>query len=429
MINIIIVIFLFIGSLLNASEIAILTLNTSKEKEKNNKKSLIMLTLIDASTRLQITIQFSFIFVSLLGCFLFVYEFYVGLSTWFLHMNPSISREIVEAMIVFMLALIIVIVVLVFGILLPKRYALKHAESFAYRMVYPVYFLFVILKPLVVLIRALAHGLYRLFGLSTQDVASEITEEEIRLMVATGSEEGKIDDAEKEMIDNIFAFNDTTVADVMTHRIDVEALEINSSYREILDYFVKTQFTRIPVYDKTLDDVVGILNAKDILRLIATDEEVTSFSLQSMLRKPVFVPDSKRIDKLFYELKIQKTHIAIVIDEYGGTAGIVTMEDLIEEIVGEVFDEYDVVSIGFRKIGEDMYLMDGSIELEKVEEQLQIQLPTDEFDTLNGFLISQIGSLPNVDAFEEVIYQGYLFSTTIVDEKVIQEVKVEKIKN
>ncbi|MDQ0360140.1 hemolysin family protein [Breznakia pachnodae] len=427
MVNIIILIILvLVNAFFAGSEIALISLNKNKirsQMEEGNKKSKILYKLIEIPTRLlsmiQVGVTLSGFLNSALASDVFadvLVEFMVGAG---IPMTRSIAMVIIT--------LLLTIVTLIFGELVPKRIAMNSPEKFSNAIAYPLYIIYRAVIPLVHALSFLTNLVLRLIGIDPDKNDNQVTEEEIRLMVATSSEEGEIDDSEKEMIDNIFEFNDTIVEDVMTHRVDVEALDIDTSYEEVLKYFETAKYTRIPIFEKTLDDVVGILHAKDVLSCISRMNDISEFSLKEIIRKPVFVPDSKMIDQLFYELKAEKTHIAIVIDEYGGTAGIVTMEDLIEEIVGEVFDEYDDIPIGYRKIGEGQYLMDGSLELDEVEKILDIDLPVDEYDTLNGFIVSKLGRLPEEDDRSSVEDEGYRFRILKVDEKVIEQVKVEKL--
>ena len=431
MVNIIIlVILILVNAFFAGSEIALISLNKNKIRsrmEEGDKKSKILHKLIEIPTKLLSMIQVGVTLSGFLNSALASSVFADGLVKIMQDLGMSMRLGTMYSISMVIITLLLTIITLIFGELVPKRIAMNNPEKFSNVIAYPIYIMYCTVVPLVHILSFLTNLVLRLLGIDPDKSDNQVTEEEIRLMVATSSEEGEIDDSEKEMIDNIFEFNDTIVEDVMTHRVDVEALDIDTSYEEILKYFETAKYTRIPIYEKTLDDVIGILHAKDILSCISKMKDISEFSLKQIIRKPVFVPDSKMIDQLFYELKAEKTHIAIVIDEYGGTAGIVTMEDLIEEIVGEVFDEYDDVPVGYRKIGEDKYLMDGSLELDEVEKILAIDLPVDEYDTLNGFVVSKLGRLPEEDDQASIEDEGYKFTILKVDEKVIEQVKVEKL--
>ncbi|MDF9824261.1 putative hemolysin [Breznakia sp. PF5-3] len=430
MINIIILIILvLVNAFFAGSEIALISLNKNKirsMRDEGDKKANIVYKLIEIPTRLLSMIQIGVTLSGFLNSALASDVFADNLVELMLNLGLTINVGSLRSIAMIIITLLLTIVTLIFGELVPKRIAMNNPEKFSFAVAYPLYLLYRFVLPLVHILSFMTNIVLRLVGIDPNKNENQVTEEEIRLMVATSSEEGEIANTEKEMIDNIFEFNDTTVEDVMTHRVDVEALDIDCSYDEVMKYFKSAQYTRIPIYENTLDNVVGILNAKDVLRFISKMKDVKDFSLKKIMRKPVFVPDSKPIDKLFYELKVKKTHIAIVIDEYGGTAGIVTMEDLIEEIVGEVFDEYDIVPVEYQKISDDKYIMDGSIELDEVEKLLGIEMPVDEYDTLNGFMIAQLGRLPNENDHDKILYGDYQFEILKVDEKVIEKVKVEK---
>lgn len=431
MVNIIIlVVLILVNAFFAGSEIALISLNKNKikaQEEEGNKKAKIVLKLIEIPTRLLSMIQIGVTLSGFLNSALASDVFADELVKIMQDIGISISLGTMRSISMVVITLLLAIVTLIFGELVPKRIAMSNPEKFSFLVAYPIYVLYRIVLPLVYVLSFMTNLVLRLIGIDPNKNEHQVTEEEIRLMVATSSEEGEIDNKEKEMIDNIFEFNDTTVADVMTHRVDVEALDIDSTYEEVMQYFEHAQFTRIPIYEKTLDDVIGILHAKDLLRCVSELKNKKDFCLKDIIREPMFVPDSKLIDTLFYELKAQKTHIAVVIDEYGGTAGIVTMEDLIEEIVGEVFDEYDEVSIDYQKVGKNQYIMDGGIELDDVETLLGIDMPVDEYDTLNGFMISKLGRLPNPKDNAVIEYDGYSFRIIKVEEKVIEKVKVEKL--
>lgn len=432
MINIIILIVLIlINAFFAGSEIALISLNKNIVKakmEQGDKRANIVYKLVDVPTRLLSMIQIGVTLSGFLNSALASDVFADRLVSVMVNLGfSSLSLGTLRSLSMLVITLVLTLITLVFGELVPKRIAMNNPEKFSFAVAYPIYIIYRLTLPLVHGLSFVTNLVLKLMGIDPNKNDHQVTEEEIRLMVATSSEEGSIDDSEKEMIDNIFEFNDTTVADVMTHRVDVEALDIHSSYDEVLTYFENSQYTRIPIFEKTLDDIVGILHAKDVLRCISEMDDMKDFLLTEVIRKPVFVPDSKLIDKLFYELKAEKTHIAVVIDEYGGTAGIVTMEDLIEEIVGEVFDEYDEVPVDYQKIGKDKFIMDGSMELDDVEKLLAIAMPIDEYDTLNGFMISRLGRLPSENDNSIIEYEGYSFRIIRVDEKVIEKIKVEKL--
>lgn len=245
------------------------------------------------------------------------------------------------------------------------------------------------------------------------------------MMLDIGEEKGAIHKTEKQMINNVFEFNNKTVGHIMTHRTDIAALPIEATLNQVVLFVDKEKFSRIPVYQDTLDNIVGILYAKDLFRFLSNNSD-QQFSLGRIIRQPYFVPDSKRTDELFRELQKKKIHIAIVIDEHGGTAGLVTIEDLLEEIVGNIFDEYDEEERDFNQLDENTFLIRGSASLSLVQDYLNIRLPIEEYETLSGFLIGQLGRIPKKDDRPLIEYNDLVFKIEAVDDKRISMVKVGK---
>jgi putative hemolysin len=260
-----------------------------------------------------------------------------------------------------------------------------------------------------------------MFGIDPHAAQANVTEEEIRMMVDVGEEKGTIQQREKMMINNIFEFNNKEAEDIMTHRMELFSLPVSASLGEIVEMIHQEKFTRIPVFEDNIDDIIGILHVKDLIPLINA-ESIENFSLKDNIRKPYFVPTSKKIDELFVDLQLSKTHIAVVIDEYGGTAGIVTIEDLIEEIVGNIFDEYDEELIDFKKLTDDTYEVSGMMNLDELEERFEVGFPIDEYETLSGFMISLIGKIPEIDDVSEVNFRNLNFKIAKVSEKRIEKV-------
>ena len=279
-----------------------------------------------------------------------------------------------------------------------------------------------IFLPLLLLYDGLSKAFGHLFGLKNTEGEREVTEEQIRNIVEESSKTGNIEEAESEMIQNIFDFTDTTVDEIMTHRTEISAINVNATKEEVLAYIKDEQYTRFPVFEKDIDHIIGTFHVKDILKIL--DE--SSFSLKSFLRKPYFIPDSKRTAELFAEMQKEKNHIAIVLDEYGGTAGIVTIEDLIEEIVGNIFDEYDIVEDEVKIIDDRTFEINGLIPIDDAEDAIEADLPVDDYDTLSGFILGQLGRFPDPDEKVEFIYHGFTFSVLSVDENVITKVQVTK---
>ncbi len=339
----------------------------------------------------------------------------------------NFSPTTTKTLSMFLITLLTSYLMLVFGELVPKRIAMSNPERFAFIVVYPLWLLSKISTPIVKFLSISTNIVLRLVGIDPNKIDEEVTEEEIRIMV----DAGEINTSEKEMINNIFEFDNIEVSDIMTHRTDVVAIDSRSSFNDIMDLVHEERYTRYPVYDDNIDNIVGVIHLRDLLRYIKKNS-TSRFIINDLLREPYFVPDSKRTDQLFKELQNHKTHMAIVIDEYGGTAGIVTMEDLIEEIMGNILDEYDDEEEEYDiiTINDGEYLVDGSSDIEDLEDLLEINLPVEDYDTVSGFIIGELGRIPTqedlVSDTSDFMYNGYLFTIVDIDEKVISKVKVLK---
>ncbi|MBR1737342.1 MAG: HlyC/CorC family transporter, partial [Firmicutes bacterium] len=278
--------------------------------------------------------------------------------------------------------------------------------------------------PFSYLIHVCSEIISKIFGF---DDDLDITQEEIMNMIDAGEEDGTIDENEKEMISNIFEFDDKIAGDIATHRKDIVAIPINMPKDEIIKVVVEEKYTRYPVYEDNIDNIVGILHIKDIMRMIV-EKGQDGIDIKKMIMKPYCVPFSKKTDELFEEMQKDKVHMSIIIDEYGGTAGIVTMEDLIEEIMGNIFDEYDEEEMpDIFQTDTVTYMIDGLTELDDISEKLDIQFPDDEYETISGFIIGQIGHIPNEEEHLEIEYGGYNFKIEKTEDKRITLIKATKI--
>jgi putative hemolysin len=313
---------------------------------------------------------------------------------------------------------------LVLGELVPKRLALEKSEKIALAVAKPIRILFKITSPMVRMLSFTTNLIARLLGASHDIDSSDITEEEIRLMINVGEERGIFQETETDMINSIFEFDDTVAREVMTPRTDIVAVSVDAAIDEILDIIVEEGFSRIPVYEESRDNIIGILYIKDIFGLIKNDAK-WKISLKDIVRPVYFVPEYKKIDELFKEMQKSKTHIAIVIDEYGGTAGLITIEDLLEEIVGNIFDEYDDVVLDFKEIDENTYIVSGMLSVGEINDLMHIDLPEEEFDTISGMVLSLSGKMPEVG--DEVQFENIHFRVEEVDDKRISKIKIEKL--
>lgn len=336
------------------------------------------------------------------------------------------GRGIATDLLVVLLTVLLLLVAHVsLGQIIARRLARKHSRAFGYGLVGIMAFSTYLLRPLVFLITWLAGAIGRIFVLGPSDETYNMTEEDIRMIVEASGKTGVIDEDEREMIHNIFDFDDTEAADIMTHRTEISSLDVRSTKKEIIDFVNRERFTRFPVFEESIDQIVGTLHVKDLLKYL--DQSAEHIDLRSILRKPYFIPESKNIRELFKEMQREKNHIAIVIDEYGGTAGLITIEDLLEEIVGNIFDEYDEVEEEFVRIDDRHYEVDGLMNIDDLEDRLGIGLPVDDYDTLSGFILGFLGRIPDNGEGVAFTYNDHRFEVLKYEDQIIANVRITKL--
>lgn len=313
------------------------------------------------------------------------------------------------------------LIVLAFEQTLPKKLVSRDPEAFAFFAVGPCRLLDGLLRPLACLFPIW------LFGLDSDKETADITEEEIRMLVDAGNENGTIEFSEREMINNIFEFDDRTVGEVMTHRTDLAAVSKKDSLSEVIRIATEQGFSRIPVYGEDIDDIIGIVYAKDLLGLVG-DPAVCEKTIADYIRPTIYVPESARCRMLFKKFKEDKVHMAVVVDEYGGTAGIATMEDLLESIVGNIQDEYDREPEEIQLLESDSYSLDGGVSVEEVEELFDIELDADEdTDTVGGLVVNALGRIPQDGETVTVVIQNLEFTALAVEDRRIERVCVRRL--
>lgn len=316
--------------------------------------------------------------------------------------------------------LIMTVLILIFGEITPKSIAKENSEKVALRVSKPINLLVKIFKPIIILLTFISNFIMKILGQKPDSNQPFITEEELKTMVGVSEQEGVLEDVEKEMIFNVFEFGDSQVKDVMVQRVDVVAVDVNSTYDELINVIKTEQFSRIPVYNQNIDDVVGIINVKD---LIIAGQSKENFNVEDYMREPYYTFEFKKITELFNELKKTRNHIAVVLDEYGGNVGIVTIEDLIEEIVGEIEDEYDDENDeGIVVVKEDEYIVDGSARLDEIGDLIGINMESEEFDSVGGLIIDELGRFP--EQSEEISLHNMRFIVEEVDKNRIKKVRI-----
>lgn len=314
---------------------------------------------------------------------------------------------------------VITILVLIFGEITPKSIAKQKSETVALMVVKPIQFIVFIFEPFVYVFTIISSLFIRLLGGDPNKAESFITEEELKTMVDVSEEEGVLENVEKEMIFNIFDFVDLQVKDVMVQRVDIVALDEEATYDEVMDIIKSEQFSRIPVYSETIDNVIGVINVKDFAMVENIRED---FNVTKYVREPFYTFEFKKIVELFKEMKKARNHIAVVLDEYGGTVGLVTIEDLVEEIVGEIEDEYDEEDNSIEVIKENEYVVDGSARLHDISELLGVDIDSEEFDSVGGLMIGALGRMP--EEKEEVVSNDITFIAEEIDKNRIKKVRL-----
>jgi putative hemolysin len=316
--------------------------------------------------------------------------------------------------------LLIALVVLIFCEITPKTAAVQNPERWARALIKPVIGAAWLLTPVIAALSAITSGLVRLLGGRVSRRGPFVTEDELRMLVAVGEEEGIIEEEEREMIHSIFELGDRPVREVMVPRIDMVTLESDDTLDEATTLIMQGGQSRIPVYEDTIDNIIGVLYAKDLLRQLRLGN--TQDKVRDFVRPAYFVPESKKLDDLLHELQHQRVHMAIVVNEYGAVAGLVTIEDLVEEIIGDIQDEYDKEEVLYERVSEDEYVMDAKISIDDFNELLNTKLTDEEYDTLGGFVYAQLDKVPSVG--DEVTYQNLALTVLSTKGRRITKVKV-----
>lgn len=311
------------------------------------------------------------------------------------------------------------LLILVFGEVFPKSFATKNSERLSLWVARPIQITVKLFSPIVTVFSVFTNIILQMTGVEKK--YPFVSEEELKHLMDLGAEEGVIEEEEKEMIHGVFEFGDTMVREIMTQRTDMNRADVNMSFSEVLEFVIATGHSRIPVYDKTIDNIIGILYAKDLLLAMSDNKE---FDLKLSVRAAYFVPETKKLDDLFQEMRTKKVQIAIVLDEYGGTAGLVTLEDLLEEIVGEISDEYDVDEHPVQIIDEDTIIVDAKMPIDEVSELLKISLEKDSQESIGGLVFSLFDRIPKEN--DTITADGFEFTVEEMIGKRILRVKIRK---
>lgn len=428
------VILILINAFFAATEIAVVSLNDNKIKrlaEEGDKKAKKLLPLIESPTNFLSTIQIGITLAGFLGSAFAADSFADNLAPWIENLF-GLSAGSMRTVAVVIITIILSYFTLVLGELVPKRIAMKYSEHIAYGASGVVRALSVVLRPVIWFISASTNIVARLFGVKPGDESEEVTEEEIRMMVDIGEEKGSIETTEKEMIENIFEFNNSTAADLMVHRTDMTALsieEIEESPEDIVATIVESGLSRFPVYEEDVDDIIGILSSRKFLLNLRSPQPKP---IKEIIYSPYFVPESVKADVLLRDMQSKKIHMAIVLDEFGGTSGLVTMEDLLEEIVGNIYDEFDPEDAkDIEKIGENVWRVAGWLELTALGDEIGVSFDREDeeegFTTLGGLIFSCFSEIPQDGTCPEVDYRNLHIKVTEITDRRVEWAEVTKL--
>ncbi len=421
---------ILINAFFAATEIATLSLNENKVRkmaEEGDKKAAIMEKLLATPNSFLSTIQICITLSGFLGSAFAADNFASRLTALLVNADFTLlSPSTLNTLCVIIITIILSYFTLVLGELTPKRMAMQNPDKIARISCSIILALSKFFRPVIWLLSVSTNGMLRLMRINPSASSDEVTEEEIRLMLDIGGESGAIEQDERTMIENIFEFNNMTAEDVMIHRMDVEALQLEEQPENVLKTIRESGLSRFPVYDADIDDIVGILNTRDFL---LNRESAEPKTLKELLRPAYLVPETVQADILFRDMQKQKVHMAIVVDEYGGMSGIVTMEDLLEEIVGNIYDEFDPTEeVEIEQVEDNLWQVSGAIDLETLSEVLGVPLPLDdEYDTLGGMIFSSLSTIPEDGTTLEVTMHGLRIQVTAISDHRVERALVSKV--
>ena len=423
------VILILINAFFAATEIAVISLNANKLRkleEEGDKLAPKLLHMVEDSSGFLSTIQIAITLSGFLGAAFAGDAFAEYLTAWLLSLGVGIPASVLDTISLVVVTIILSYFTLVFGELVPKRIAMQKSMEMARLSCRVVSAIATIAKPVVKLLSLSTNGVLRLLRMKTDVEEEQVTEDEIRMMIDLGNESGSINEDEKELLHNVFDFSDQTVSDVMTHAADVESISVDATREEVLDTIRSTGLSRFPVYGEDESDILGVLNTRDFLVDWVSDG---TKSVRDLMRPAYLVPESLSADDLLRDMQIKKIHLAVVLDEYGELAGVITVEDLLEEIVGNIYDEFDPAEPQeLEQLGENLWRVSGSLSVEDLAEELDIELPEDEdYDTVGGMLLSCLRTIPEDGSRPLVQVHGLELQAEKVEDHRIRSVLVRKL--
>ncbi len=419
---ILIVALVIVNAFFAAAEMSLVSVRRTRIKqlvEEGNARARTVLALLEHPTGFMSTVQIGVTLVGFLASAFTAVSISGVAARWM--MTLGLSETTADAIAVVGITLLLSLFTIVFGEIAPKSLALQHAERLALSLGGTIKLLSVIALPAVKVVSWLSDIVVRPFGAHARFTSPILTEEELKMMVEAGEEEGVIEEEEKEMIHSIFDFTDTVARQVMVPRTDMDAAPVTSSLDELLDVITASGHSRIPIYEENVDNIIGVVHAKDLLPVLRQDKQI--FDMRAVMREAYFIPETKDVDELLADFKLGKVQMAIVRDEYGGTAGLVTVEDLLEEIVGEIRDEYDIEEPLIDVIDNDHAVVSARMSIDDLNEQMDMDIPeSEEYETIGGFVFDQFGRQP--EEGEKMVWSNLEFVVSSLEGGRINRIEV-----
>ena len=423
-----IILFTSVTFFLHLSEAAVTSANISRVKQLENDddkraSNLALLRsaykpMFNATVRTLITFcTFAVSVLTLTSIYPFIRQY--------IHRWQSVSSPTADRLSMILSAVTVLSFYLINGKIIPRKIGIHHCETISYSVSGILRLLIKLFLPYVAVLLSISNFVVKLFGVPAHADEKLATEDEILMMVDASGEKGVIEEAEADMIANIFEFGDTTASEAMTHRTDVEALEYTSTVREAVDFALQNGFSRIPVYKDDLDNIQGVLYVKDLLKFVGNADRCDT-PIYKLMRTACYIPETKKLSELFGEMTETKIQMAIVVDEYGGTSGIITMEDLIESILGNIQDEFDNEDEEISQVNDNTFTVDGTTSIYEVSDLLDIELPEGDYDTLAGYIVSTLGRIPTENEHPTVTFENVEFTVEQVSDRRITKVRVVK---
>ncbi len=421
---ILILVLIIVNGFFAASEMALVSLNKNKIKsmmENGNKKAKSLFKISGDSTRYLSTIQVAITLAGFLSSAIAGSNLAENFSLFFISLGINISITVS----VIIITLILSYITLVFGELIPKKIALNNPEKIALMSVSVLKVTMFITRPAVWLLTITTKAIVKTFRLSKDTNKDLTSEDEIRQMIRSGHQQGLYKRGEKDMLENIFKFDDIIAEEIMTPRTDVYAIDITSSKEEFINKIIKAPYSRIPIFDKTIDNIIGIIHIKDVL-IEAKKKGFSHINYKNLVREPYYIPNNIKINTLFVRMQKDNHQIAVILDGYGGIEGIVTLEDIIEEIVGNIYDEFDILDEKIKKLDDNTFQVDALIQLQDLNRYFSTKI-NEESETLSGLIIERLGFIPKKIVKEEFIFDSLKIKIKSIKKNHIDKVIIEKI--